>query len=47
MIAQMKNEKASEFQLVTAIYLLASGVSRSLFNILNHAGFSLSYSSAM
>ncbi|EDR05871.1 uncharacterized protein LACBIDRAFT_302458 [Laccaria bicolor S238N-H82] len=46
-IAQMKNEKASTFQLVTAIYLLASGASCSLFNVLNHAGFSLSYSSAM
>jgi len=47
MIAQTRNEKASEFQLVTCIYLLACGASRSLFDVLNHAGFSLSYSSAM
>ncbi|EDQ99724.1 uncharacterized protein LACBIDRAFT_334739 [Laccaria bicolor S238N-H82] len=46
-IAQTRNEKASKFQLITCIYLLACGASRSLFSILNHAGFSLSYSSAM
>ncbi|PPR00907.1 hypothetical protein CVT26_015517 [Gymnopilus dilepis] len=46
-LAQARNEKASEFQLVIAIYLLASGASRSLFNVLNHAGLCLSYSSAM
>jgi hypothetical protein len=46
-IAQTRNEKASEFQLITCIYLLACGASRSLFSVLNHAGFSLSYSSAM
>jgi hypothetical protein len=46
-IAQTRNEKASEFQLITCIYLLACGPSRSLFSVLNHAGFSLSYSSAM
>lgn len=38
-IAQMMNKKASEFQVVTAIYLLASGASHSLFNVLNHPGF--------
>ena len=46
-ISQTRNEKASEFQLITCIYLLACGASRSLFSVLNHAGFSLSYSSAM
>lgn len=47
MLVQTRNKGASEFQLVTCIYLLACGASCSLFDILNHAGFSLSYSLAM
>ena len=47
MLAQARNEKASEFQTTTCIYLLAGGTFRSQFNVLNHAGFSLSYTQAI
>jgi hypothetical protein len=47
MLAQARNEHASEFQLTIAIYLLACGASRSQFDVLNHAGLSLSYPSAI
>ena len=46
-IAQTQNDRASEFQLVNCIYLLACGASHSLSDVLNHAGFTLSYSLAM
>src|ERR1700685_146070 len=47
MLAQARNEKASEFQTTTCIYLLAGGASRSQFDVLNHAGFTLSYTQAI
>ncbi|KAF6748291.1 hypothetical protein DFP72DRAFT_1146557 [Ephemerocybe angulata] len=43
-IAQMRNERASTFQIVG---LYACGAPRSLFEVLNHAGFTLSYGSAI
>ncbi|KAJ2913990.1 hypothetical protein MD484_g6417, partial [Candolleomyces efflorescens] len=42
-IAQCKNEKSSRVQTVTGIFLFACGASRALFDVLNHAGFCLSY----
>lgn len=47
MLAQARNEKSSEFQTTMAIYLFAGGASRSQFNVLHHAGFTLSYSQAV
>ena len=47
MLAQTRNERSSEFQTTMCIYLLACGASRTQFDILNHAGFTLSYSSAV
>ena len=47
MLTQARNEKSSEFQITTCIYLLAGGASRSQFDVLNHAGFTLSYSQAI
>ena len=44
-IAQTRNERASTFQAVACLYLYACGATRSLFEVLNHAGFSLSYKS--
>ncbi|KAJ7745262.1 hypothetical protein B0H14DRAFT_2637180 [Mycena olivaceomarginata] len=46
-LAQTTNEKASEYQTTRGIYLLACGVSRSQFDILNHAGICLSYRSVL
>jgi hypothetical protein len=42
-----RNKHSSEFQTTTCIYLLACGASRSQFDILNHAGFTLSYTAAV
>lgn len=42
-IAQCKNEKSSRIQTVTGIFLFACGASRAVFDVLNHAGFCLSY----
>ncbi|KAF4590201.1 hypothetical protein EYR40_009400 [Pleurotus pulmonarius] len=47
MLAQTRNEKSSHFQTTMCLYLLACGASRTQFDILNHAGFSLSYPSAI
>jgi hypothetical protein len=47
MLAQTRNERSSEFQTTMCIYLLACGASRSQFDVLNHAGFTLSYKSAV
>lgn len=47
MLAKAKNEHATEFQTSMALYFLASGVSRSIFNVLNKAGISLSYTQAV
>ncbi|KAF6750319.1 hypothetical protein DFP72DRAFT_969528, partial [Ephemerocybe angulata] len=46
-IAQTRNERASTFQIVGCLYLYACGAPRSLFEVLNHAGFALSYGSAI
>jgi hypothetical protein len=47
LLAQTRNRHSSEFQTTVCIYLLACGASKSQFQVLNHAGFSLSYSSAI
>jgi hypothetical protein len=47
MLAQTRNEKSSEFQTTMCIYLLACGASRTQFDVLNHAGFTLSYTAAV
>jgi hypothetical protein len=47
MLAQTRNEQSSEFQTTTCIYLLACGASHTQFDVLNHAGFTLSYTSAI
>lgn len=47
MLAQSRNGHSTEFQTSTCIYLLACGASRSQFDVLNHAGFTLSYTSAI
>lgn len=47
MLVRTRSESATEFQTTTSIYLLACGASRSQFDVLNHAGFTLSYSSAV
>ncbi|KAF9534458.1 hypothetical protein CPB83DRAFT_889444 [Crepidotus variabilis] len=46
-LAKTQNERGNEFQLLMYIYLLACSVSRFLFDVLNDAGFSMPYSSAM
>jgi len=47
MLAQTRNEHSSEFQTTMCIYLLACGASRTLFDMLNHAGFTLLYTAAI
>src|ERR1700677_4241979 len=47
MLVQTHNEQSSEFQMTMCIYLLACSASRTQFDVLNHAGFTLSYSSAI
>lgn len=42
-----RNEHSNEFQTTTCIYLLTCGASRSQFDVLNHAGFTLSYTAAI
>jgi hypothetical protein len=46
-MAQCRSERASHFQSVLCVYLLACGATRSLFEVLNHAGISLSYTRAL
>ncbi|KAF4621748.1 hypothetical protein D9613_012152 [Agrocybe pediades] len=47
MLIKSRNEHATSFQTPMAIYLLAYGTSRSLFSVLNHAGFTISYTQAV
>jgi hypothetical protein len=47
MLAQTCNEHSSEFQTTMCIYLLACGASWTQFDVLNHAGFTLSYTTAI
>ncbi|TFK53747.1 hypothetical protein OE88DRAFT_1724468 [Heliocybe sulcata] len=47
MLIQARNERANLSQSVLCIYLLACGASRSLFEVLHHAGFASSYSKAV
>ncbi|PBK71025.1 hypothetical protein ARMSODRAFT_987944 [Armillaria solidipes] len=47
MLAQVRNEHSSTFQVVMCVYLLACGAMHSQFNVLNHAGMTLSYRSAV
>ncbi|KAF6757718.1 hypothetical protein DFP72DRAFT_753328, partial [Ephemerocybe angulata] len=42
-LAQCRNEKSSEVQTITGIFLFACGVPRTMYDVLNHAGFCLSY----
>jgi hypothetical protein len=47
MLSQTQNEHSSEFQTTMCIYLLACGASWTQFDVLNHAGFTLSYTAAI
>ncbi|KZT27989.1 hypothetical protein NEOLEDRAFT_1154640 [Neolentinus lepideus HHB14362 ss-1] len=47
MLMQARNERANVSQSILCIYLLACGATRSLFEVLHHAGFSSSYSKAI
>jgi hypothetical protein len=47
MLVQTRNVHSSEFQTTMCIYLLACGTSRTQFDVLNHAGFTLSYTAAI
>ena len=47
MLVKSRNDHASEFQMTTCMYFLACGASRSLFDVLNHAGLTLSYTQAV
>ncbi|KAH9484819.1 hypothetical protein JR316_0001721 [Psilocybe cubensis] len=47
MLAKSRSEHATDFQTSMCLYLLACGTSKSLFNVLNHAGLTLSYSQAV
>ena len=47
MLTQTCNEHSSEFQTTMCIYLLACGASWTQFDVLNHAGFTLSYTAAI
>ncbi|KAF5335492.1 hypothetical protein D9611_012206 [Ephemerocybe angulata] len=42
-LAQCRNEKSSEVQTVTGVFLFACGAPRTMYDVLNHAGFCLSY----
>ncbi|KAF8798380.1 hypothetical protein BYT27DRAFT_7228445 [Phlegmacium glaucopus] len=47
MLAKSWNEHTTEFQTSMGIYFLACETSRSMFNVLNHTGITLSYSQAI
>lgn len=47
MLAQTNSEHASKFQTATCFWLLACGASRAQWEVLNKAGFTLSYRSAI
>jgi hypothetical protein len=47
MLVQTQNEKLSKFQTIMCIYLLLCGASRTQFDVLNHMGFTLSYTAAV
>ena len=47
MLAKLHNDHATEFQTTMCMFFLACGTSCSLFNMLNHAGISLSYTQAI
>ncbi|KAF8148588.1 hypothetical protein B0H34DRAFT_785583 [Crassisporium funariophilum] len=47
MLAKSRNEHATEFQTTMCMYFLACGTSRSMFDVLNHAGITLSYTQAI
>lgn len=47
MLAQSRNEHSNEFQTMMCIYLLACGASRSMFEVLHHAGITSSYTKAV
>ncbi|KAF8163626.1 hypothetical protein B0H34DRAFT_837464 [Crassisporium funariophilum] len=47
MLAKSRNDHATEFQTSMGMYFLACGTSRSLFDVLNHAGITLSYTQAI
>ena len=46
-LAKSRNDHATDFQTTMCLYLLACGTSRSLFDVLNHAGITLSYTQAV
>jgi hypothetical protein len=47
MLAKSRNEHATQFQTTMGMYFLASGTSKGLFDALNHAGLTLSYTQAI
>ena len=46
-LAKSRNDHATDFQTTMCLYLMACGTSRSLFDVLNHASITLSYTQAM
>jgi hypothetical protein len=47
MLAKARNDHASDFPTTMCMYFLACGTSRSVFDVLNHAGVTLSYTQAV
>ncbi|KAF9470478.1 hypothetical protein BDN70DRAFT_939674 [Pholiota conissans] len=47
MLTKSRNEHSTSMQTTMCMYLLACGTSRSLFDVLNHAGITLSYTQAI
>lgn len=47
MLAQARSERANALQVVLSFWLLASGASKAIFDVLSHAGLSVSYSTAV
>ena len=46
-LGKSHNDHATDFQMTMCLYLLACGTSRSLFDVLNHAGITLFYTQAV
>jgi len=47
MLVKSHNDHASEFQMTMCMYFLACSASQLLFNVLNYAGLTLSYTQAI
>ena len=47
MLAKARNDHATEFRTSMGMYFRACGMFRSLFDVLNHAGITFSYTQAI